>query len=91
MYADTFDAATLTGDIYFNSKPLTKKTFGPVAAANIGQATIGGFKALPQSEHVEDTFDRTLGGEMDELMVFNAALSKDQIERLYTTGAPTKQ
>jgi hypothetical protein len=90
MYAETFDAATLTGGIYFNGKPLAQKSFGAVAFANIGQATIGGFKVLPQSDHVEDRGDRTLGGEIDELMVFNSALSKDQIERLYESGAPPK-
>jgi hypothetical protein len=90
MYAETFDAATLTGGIYFNGKPVARKTFGPVAFANIGQTTIGGYKVLPQSEHVEDRADRTLGGQIDELMVFNSALSQDQIERVYSSGAPPK-
>ena len=69
---------------------LARKTFGPVAFANIGQTTIGGYKVLPQSEHVEDRADRTLGGQIDELMVFNSALSQDQIERVYSSGAPPK-
>jgi hypothetical protein len=53
----------------------------------IGAATIGGWD--PREFHdKEGNHDRALEGRMDELMLFNMALSVEDIRRIYEAGKP---
>jgi hypothetical protein len=86
MYAETFDSAGLRGTCYVNGKLTGRETFGEAKSARIGSATIGGLTG--QSPAARTVVDRTLGGDIDELLVVQAELSQEEIEQLYQSGKP---
>lgn len=79
MFAATYDMNALQGCAYFDGKLVGRETLQNPSVACIDKATIGGFNS---SEPTIDNRDRTLGGRIDELVIFQSALSADEIARL---------
>jgi hypothetical protein len=81
MFAATYDVEALRGVAYFDSKVVGRETLAKPTAARIGRATIGGFTVQPGGE--TQNSDRTLSGRIDELVIFQAELSADEIARIW--------
>ncbi len=83
--ATVCDCATGKAVYYFNGEPCgdisLKKPVSPIA---IGRATIGAWNHGNSNE-------RMLPGRMDELMIFQSALSASEIRRLYEAVEPCVQ
>jgi hypothetical protein len=80
LFAETYDAKTLRSRPYFNADCFAVDSIDKPVAARLGRATIGAYLPQPGSD---TNVERTLGGEVDELMVFNSALSAEEIRRLF--------
>jgi hypothetical protein len=87
MITGVIDTATNKIFLYLNGEYLD--TFEPefIPAIQIGSATIGGWNNQGKGD---SNLNRThnLSGRMDELMIFQKALTADEIKQIYEAGKP---
>ena len=66
---------------YFELLPTTEKT----PPSRIGLAKIGGWN---RNDHTDLEYPRNFTGRIDELMIFQSALTAEEIKKIYQSGQP---
>jgi hypothetical protein len=84
MLAMVGDGTTSQCACYCDGKAVEYLSFIPRQRFKIGSATIGNWNHLGEAQNDFRVFD----GCMDELMIFNAALSPQEIQWIYEEGKP---
>jgi hypothetical protein len=77
-------APTMRVEHYLNGGRVYAREFGAAAPPlRLGTFRVGGW-----NPHLADVPDRTLGGAIDDLMIFSRALSDDEVRTLYERSRP---
>ncbi|NND98682.1 MAG: hypothetical protein HKN47_15275 [Pirellulaceae bacterium] len=87
--ATTYDVDAKTTTHYLNGQLLHQESIPDiqlVPVTRIGMATIGNW-SVPTKPDAHFAI-RNLNGSLDELVIFQAALSADEIAEMYTSGSP---
>jgi hypothetical protein len=83
--ATVCDASTVRMIGYFNGQLVETNSFEKFGAFKIGWASIGTWN-IPNNDAPDNDF--TLDGRMDELMIFDTALSAEEMQKIYEAGKP---
>jgi hypothetical protein len=84
MIAGVIDAAKQTS-LYLNGEYFEALKSEQIPAVQIGSAMIGNWD---KKNSIDPDIVRNLSGRMDELMIFQSALSAEEIKRIYESGKP---
>jgi hypothetical protein len=84
MIAGVIDTPDLT-TVYLNGKFLETLKSAQIPAVQIGSAMIGNWNKETSNDK---DFIRNLSGRIDELMVFQKALTAEEIKQIYEAGKP---
>ena len=87
--ATTYDVEQAQTSHYLNGALLSSDSIPDsklVKETRIGLASIGNWSAPTKPN--QDFAIRNLNGRMDELMIFNSALSAEEIQEIYSNGKP---
>ena len=88
MLAAVIDTNANLHRLYLNGELFDEiKSGGSMPPANIGSATIGGWNNQGKGDSPQGNA-HNLSGRMDELMIFQKALSAEEIKQLYEAGKP---
>jgi hypothetical protein len=80
-----YDSAAKNITCYFNGQAVETESMIKLPRVKFGPAMIGNWNQ--QTEVTQDII-RTLDGRIDELMIFQSALTAEEIKRIYETGKP---
>ena len=87
--ATTYDVDAKKTTLYLNGKPLHQEMipdFQLVKETRIGMASIGNW-SVPTKPDAHFAI-RNLNGSIDEFAIFSAALSADEIAKIFEHGSP---
>jgi len=87
MLAAVIDVDANSHRLYLNGKFFDEIKSSNMPPANIGSATIGGWNNQGKGDSPAGETHNLSGG-MDELMIFQRALTAEEIKQIYESGKP---
>ena len=84
MLVTVYNSAVKQVLCYFNGDKAAAISLNQSSSVKFGHAMIGGWNPEEETENLI----RTLNGRMDELMIFQSALTAEEIKQIYESGKP---